>query len=200
MDDARPTRYSWTSGHTRTRRPQNSTAHTKASLARQGSRVCPAHAEPSPPAERGRLLDSLVDAVTKLLALLAKDVALDVGVAEHAVWVDVFEHADKVVEARVELAQSLGPKGMRLCPVRLAAMPDEDLLESREELPVGNVEPIRPIVGWRGESRSQVKGDEEKRKWQFDGKMRFDQGGSGPRANGKHRGVSARRIPNNMWQ
>jgi len=37
----------------------------------------------------------------KLGARLAKDVALDILITEHAVWVDVLQYVNKVVETRI---------------------------------------------------------------------------------------------------
>lgn len=83
----------------------------------------------------------------------AVNVALHVRVAEKAGGVDSGEHAHEVVEARVERAQRGGSERVRLCPVRLAGVLEHDRLELREELPVGDVQPVRPVRAepWRSE-------------------------------------------------
>ena len=86
----------------------------------------------------------LEDARVVLGTLLPEEVAFDVGVAEDAVWVDALDECDEVVEARIALAQVLGPQRVRLRPVWLPGVPEHDLLEPREELPVGDVGSIRP--------------------------------------------------------
>lgn len=90
-------------------------------------------------------LHALEDPLVVLGAGLAKDVALDVFVAEEAVGVVLFEHADKVVEAWVELAQVVRPEGVGLCPMRPAFVACENRFEAGKELPVGHVEPVRPV-------------------------------------------------------
>ena len=86
----------------------------------------------------------LEDALVVLMPAHPKEVTFDVGVAENAVRINALDQPDEVVEAWVHLAQVVGPQGVGLRPMRLAAVAEHDLLKVREELPVGYVETIRP--------------------------------------------------------
>ena len=92
------------------------------------------------------LLDALKHAGIVLGAALVVQMALDVFVAEETTRVDVVEHADKVVEAWVELAQVLPAQRVRFRPMRPAFVACENGFEAFKELPVRHVQAIRSIA------------------------------------------------------
>lgn len=95
------------------------------------------------------LLDSFEHPLAKRFSLLVKDVPLDVLVPEHAVWIDIVQDTNKVVEVGIELAEVVRTKRVGFCPMRPAFVACENLLEAGEELAVRHVEPIRPVKGRR---------------------------------------------------
>ncbi len=109
------------------------------------------------PAPRAGSLNLLEDALAELGPRLPEDVAVDVRVAEHAVRVDLLEHAHEVVEVLVPLAEFLRAEGVRLRPVRPAPVADEDLLKAREQLLVGHIQSVRPVA--RGVPMDRARGD-----------------------------------------
>jgi hypothetical protein len=74
----------------------------------------------------------------------AKDVAVDVWVAQESARVDALEHAHKVVETGVERAQLRRSQRVRLGPVRPTAVAQDDSLKMGEELAVRYREAVRP--------------------------------------------------------
>lgn len=54
---------------------------------------------------------------------ISQDMPLNVLVTEHAVGVNVFDNANKVVEAGIQFAKRVSTKVVRFCPMRSSLMP-----------------------------------------------------------------------------
>lgn len=66
----------------------------------------------------------------KFGACPAKDVALDIFITENPVGVDVFQHANKVVETGIHGTKGVRSERMRFCPMGTAAVAEQDGLET----------------------------------------------------------------------
>lgn len=84
------------------------------------------------------------NALPVLRALCAEQVTIDIFVAQHALWVDILEYPDEIVEARVQLAQAVRTEVVRLRPVWPAAVASNNLFVPLKELPVRYAQTVWP--------------------------------------------------------
>jgi len=81
--------------------------------------------------------------VTKLGVCLAKDVALDVFVTENAVWVDVLQHANIVIETGIQGAECARSERVGFGPMGTPAVAEQNGFEPLKQLAKRNLEPVR---------------------------------------------------------
>lgn len=61
---------------------------------------------------------SFIDVVT----FFSKYVTLDVFVSENPMWVNIFEHGNEVVEARIKFTKNIRTHMVRFCPMWATVM------------------------------------------------------------------------------
>jgi len=74
---------------------------------------------------------------------LAEEMTLDVLIAEQSLWVHVLQDLDEIIESGIQLAKRLRAEVVSFCPVRSAAVLEQDVLKPLEQFAVRYLTPVR---------------------------------------------------------